>query len=271
MTCSSARTSWIGAWTPWRRIRRSPWRAAGVPLRRPAARRAADAPARAAGHRAGAPMAQGILHPGLGNSASFEAMSVFTDSANAMVALHVFVVWKYHHPRVFLRDALMARHVTRIALERPPPREDPTASLPGPVPDFNAPCSPGPPGGPAAGAAAAPAPLLAGAGAEPLAVLVETGPWARRLELRRPAPPGPAAGPEGGGAAPEGQRPTPFGQLLQVGVLHVDRLGGETLDPAALRELLGGDLQIAKDRGRWKWTCSPPGRRTWTRKGWRRS
>jgi len=132
-----------------------------------------------------------------------DVVSSFSNVHNVLVLVHIFAVWKY---AAFTLDHLLSRHVTRIALLPPA----------------------GPGGAPVAGAAGA----RAAGGAEPLTVLVETGPWSRRLELRP--------------AAPEAAGPC-LGLVVEVGALHVDRARGEVLDAAGLASVLAKDLRVTAE------------------------
>jgi len=139
-----------------------------------------------------------VFHDGM------EVISTISDTSNFIMLLHLYVVWKY---AAFTRDHLMARHVTRIALLEP-----------------RVPMTEG-------GGCCAQHSRAVLSVAEPLSVLVETGPWTRRLELM----PGP------GGAT------VPLGQLVRLGGLHVDRAHGEVLDVAALEVLIEGGHYIASE------------------------
>lgn len=77
---------------------------------------------------------------------------------------------------------------------------------------------------------------------EPVVAFVETGPWSRRLEFR-PGPAQPASGTDDDGA---GQL-VPFGQLVQLGAVHVDEARGQVLDQAALGLLMSGQMHIASE------------------------
>jgi len=155
----------------------------------------------------------------LGNVMFHNADTFWNDSATcyfensaALLAAHVGLMWWYH---AFLRDALLARHVTRIALCRPPAvggDSEPVVT----------------PGG--------------GTDSETLAVLVETGPWTRRLELSSP----PRTSDGKNAVTVPGQKVS-LGQVLRLGVLHVDRSRGDVLDHAALSRLVDEDFLVTHE------------------------
>jgi len=133
----------------------------------------------------------------------------FENSA-ALLAVSVIAIWKYH---AFVRDAFIARHVTRIAVE-------PSAS----GKDSNPSCS--------------------GASSGQRVLLIETGPWQRRVTFttkKRAA----AASLRDEVAAP-GQT-IQLGRFLNLGVLHADRRAGEVLNQELFHELLHEDLQVDKE------------------------
>eukprot|EP00928_Gymnodinium_smaydae_P025448 TRINITY_DN20259_c0_g6_i1.p1 TRINITY_DN20259_c0_g6~~TRINITY_DN20259_c0_g6_i1.p1 ORF type:complete len:375 (-),score=79.35 TRINITY_DN20259_c0_g6_i1:262-1323(-) len=146
----------------------------------------------------------------------------YYENSALLLGVHVFMVWKYH---AFLRDALLARHITRIAIEHPSSTAE-NKALPGPSTE-------------------------AGNAPGMFTLVIETGPWTRRVLLGAPATGTPkasagAATPGAGvlerradeeGSAQGQQR---LGDILQMGLLHVDRSRGEVVDEAALQRLLEG-------------------------------
>merc|ERR1719203_1200642 len=70
------------------------------------------------------------------------------------------------------------------------------------------------------------------AGSAPLTLLVQTGPWTRRLRLSPVASADDATHPQ---AAP------PFSQLVALGALHLDRECGQVLDDASLEKLTASE------------------------------
>jgi len=69
---------------------------------------------------------------------------------------------------------------------------------------------------------------------EPIVVLVQTGPWLRRLRL--------VAGADGG--ASSANERVSFGQMLGSGLLHLDREMGEVVDERSLEALLHAPLFV---------------------------
>jgi len=131
------------------------------------------------------------------------AMNTFHfENSALLLGVHCILVWKYH---AFLRDALLARHVTRVA----------TTTLDSTEVD--------------------------GVGDAARVVFVETGPWTRRVELMRPRVLGTMEEVDVVGAQ------VPFGQLLQLGVLHVDSTRGEVVNATALEHLVRGDLVVGRE------------------------
>lgn len=128
-----------------------------------------------------------LFHDGL------EVISAISDMSNLLVMLHIWLVVRY---AAVMRDALLARHVTRIAVLAPESAES-------------------------------------GQQAEPVLLLVETGPWARRIKLRSDPP--------------TEDEVAPFGQLLQLGALHVDQQRGEVLSSEVLQRLQRRDLHVHKE------------------------
>jgi len=165
-----------------------------------------------------------ILHAS-GSMHGFDTF--FIENSNAFVALHIFVVWYYHG---FLRDIFLARHVTRISLATTAPPSS-VALEAATVQDS-----------PHAGAAAAVVPALKEVVMEPDVVFVETGPWLRRIELV-PASTIPGLMKSALGAEDR----LPFGLLLQMGVLHVDRSKAHMVDTVALEQLLASTGTVAQE------------------------
>lgn len=130
----------------------------------------------------------------------------FENSA-LLLGVHVMLMWWYQS---FLRDALLARHVTRIAL------------VEGSQPSI------APPSGEAE-AEASEKPICT--------LLVETGPWVRRVDLMRPR-----ARATSRGEVDEHAAQIPFGAIVELGLLHVDRKRGELVDPEAFERLLRDGL-----------------------------
>jgi len=154
---------------------------------------------------AGTQSANLLFHDGL------EVISKFSDANHFLMFLHIYVVWKYSG---FIRDAFMARHVTRIAIAE-------TSSFEASV------CS---------GSSAQKEATNQVARTEPFMLIVETGPWQRKLKLA----PGSKEGPSGDGL--------PFGRLTNLGALHVDPSLGEVIDASALEQLRSAQgLQIAAE------------------------
>eukprot|EP00929_Paragymnodinium_shiwhaense_P086414 TRINITY_DN46930_c0_g1_i1.p1 TRINITY_DN46930_c0_g1~~TRINITY_DN46930_c0_g1_i1.p1 ORF type:complete len:347 (-),score=73.29 TRINITY_DN46930_c0_g1_i1:204-1244(-) len=159
---------------------------------------------------------------------AMEVYSPFSDMSNFMVMLHCIIVWKYGE---FLRDAMLTRHVTGIAVKE----------------------------------AAASSQDAAGTEHH---VMVESGPW-RRLLLLRPAdyPIVESSGPVSSSSSapvslpeePEShevydEAPTvdemdraPFATLVQTGALHVDRAQATSLDGEALESLMDKSLIVAEE------------------------
>lgn len=132
----------------------------------------------------------------------------YFENSAALLALHVLIVWRY---QAFLRDALLARHVTRISrLESP-------LSLT------------------AEGHAAQTL-------GEQVSVQVDIGPWSRRLDLVPRSP-----HPKDGREDVDVRTGTPFGRLLRLGVLHADLSEGQVHDVELCQRLRFGDLVVANE------------------------
>lgn len=136
----------------------------------------------------------------------------FVENSNAVVALHIYAVWKYAG---FLRDALMARHVTRIALVQSPGVE---ALL-----------------GVGLGSATEASQVSDGTcPAHIVELIVETGPWQRRVKL---VP-----------VLKEGEiDEVTFGQMLRAGLLHIDLRDGHVVNARALDCLRDGRWKVAAE------------------------
>lgn len=147
------------------------------------------------------------------NSSTFlhDSSTFYFENSAALLALHVWLMWWYHG---FMRDALLARHITRIAICRPPAVSDDSEPLiPGGATDR-----------------------------ETFAVIVETGPWTRHLELSSLRG---ASNVQNAVSAPG--RKVSLGQVLRLGVLHVDRKRGDVLDAAALASLVDEDFLVTRE------------------------
>jgi len=179
----------------------------------------------------------------------FDVISTFSDFNNFLMILHIYVVWRYAST---MRDALLARHVTRIAVLLP--HALPAASTERDAGRGKSGCARR---GPSANTeldagnsansseedvrgmdlatlqAAASSAVAAG---QSLNVIVETGPWMRYLELHASGAPEQ----EGHAAkAVEAKQVSPsLGDLVRLGALHVDRAGGEVPDADTLQRLL---------------------------------
>jgi len=146
----------------------------------------------------------------------------FIENSNAAVALHIFVVWRYAG---FLRDALLARHVTRIALVRPSGNETPLLN----------------------NGEGVDAERTATGPSEGVELLVETGPWQRRVKLAPLAQATTQSSAQEGLASSDDEEQhveATFGQMLRSGLLHVDRDSGQVLDTQALEGLLEGQWRV---------------------------
>lgn len=138
------------------------------------------------------------------NNYAIAMESFHFENSAALLGLHVFIVWRYHN---FLRDALLARHVTSISIEHP------AVSMESADSDARPPSA---------------------------VALVETGPWTRRVELTQQL-----SGKRGDEVDAHGQ--TPFGRIFELGVLHADRARGEVVDTAGFERLLSDGMMIGKE------------------------
>lgn len=135
----------------------------------------------------------------------------FIENSNALVAFHIVVVWGYH---AFLRDALLARHVTRVAT--------------------------------AAEGTGLAVLVEMGPWRRSLRLAPSDSSQMKAEELLE------RTGPESDLAVPGDQKsgeqpPLSFGQLLKTGVLHVDTKCGEVLQARELEALLASDLVVVKE------------------------
>lgn len=148
----------------------------------------------------------------------YTATTLFIENSNAFLAMHIYAVWKY---AAFLRDALLARHVTNVSVVVPSPGMDALLAARG---------------APALGSSPGDEPLRfeVASSIEPIVVLVQTGPWLRRLRL--------VAGADGG--ASSANERVSFGQMLGSGLLHLDREMGEVVDERSLEALLHAPLFV---------------------------
>jgi len=139
------------------------------------------------------------------------AMETFHfENSAVLLAVSVFAIWQYH---AFLRDALMARHVTRIAIAAP--ATPALASAIEEIDEIELPvCE----------------------------VLIEAGPWTRRVELLRPR----AASTTDKQIDMTGSQ-IPLGRLFQLGLLHIDYSRGHVIDEAAFESLMHDGLVLGKE------------------------
>merc|ERR1711924_296395 len=77
-------------------------------------------------------------------------------------------------------------------------------------------------------------------------VSIETGPWTRRVELMHPRPPV-ANGLRNDQLDQLGSQ-VPLGDLLQLGLLHVDQRRGAVLEQDELNRLLHGGLVVGREQ-----------------------
>lgn len=185
------------------------------------------------------------LYLACGSMGHFSTM--FIENSNAIVAVHIFAVWWY---AAFLRDALLARHITRISLVNPSAVDAPLAS-------------PGAAGSHSAGGFPAHAEVSGRAVAqatEPIELIIETGPWERRVKLTmrcsslaesgdckvQSAQAAGAGDARSEFAAPPEEQAS-LGELLSAGVLHVDQRSGEVLDESSFNFLMCSDLVVISE------------------------
>lgn len=142
-------------------------------------------------------------------NAAMHALSTFHfENSAVLLGVNIIVLWKFQE---FLRDALLARHVTRIAFA-----DDIPLGIAGES------CE--------------------GAEAPAYGLIIETGPWTRRVELIQPR----AEGAVGDELDKEGSQ-VPIGKLLQLGLLHVDRKRGEVMDEQAFESLMSSGLVVGTE------------------------
>lgn len=166
---------------------------------------------------------------------NLEVISTFSDFNTFLVSLHIYIVWRYAS---LMRDALLARHVTRVAVLLPQALPNSDCKLEsGSSAISSEGASP-----PSAALQAAMSEVVAG---QPLTIIVETGPWMRHLHLEANS-----ATQQGErsaeGSGDEESRPS-LGDLVRLGCLHVDRSRGEVLDADALQRLLACGHRIASE------------------------
>lgn len=141
-----------------------------------------------------------------------DSANFYFENSAVLLAFHVWLMWWYHK---FLRDALLARHVTRIAV-----------------------CRPSAVGGDSKHLVAA----RSATESETWAVVVETGPWTRRLELSFHR----NTSDSQNAVSAQGQQVS-LGQVLRLGVLHVDWSRGHVLDTASLTRLVDEDFLVTSE------------------------
>ena len=135
----------------------------------------------------------------------------YFENSAGLLALHVAAMWWYY---AFLRDALMARHVTGIAMSTPSVQ----STYPGSdIPEV--------------------------LGVVNCMVRVETGPWTREIELSQPRINSKAEHDEVDMLRTE----VPLASLFQLGMLHADQVRGEVFNPVTLDQVLNGNLVVGSE------------------------